>query len=172
MYLKYVCIILCQDNMASNFDNTFPSTDFEFLFCPFHVFLNFIHIKIPRDSKLTILTFFQETQFYPETVLKLTAPCILPELQLIRKVGRQTHTWTHNLFVKATSLDKSHWAYRRRVHSLTSSRSKLKELEAFSGSVSYFKGTFQGIFDFETGLCLDLWPGIALQRKKSTLFPC
>lgn len=92
MYLKYVCIILCQDNMASNFDNTFPSTDFEFLFCPFHVFLNFIHIKIPRDSKLTILTFFQETQFYPETVLKLTAPCILPELQLIRKVGRQTHT--------------------------------------------------------------------------------
>ena len=28
MYLKYVCIILCQDNMASDFDNTFPSTVF------------------------------------------------------------------------------------------------------------------------------------------------
>lgn len=28
----------------------------------------------------------KETQFYPETVLKLTAPCILPELQLIRKI--------------------------------------------------------------------------------------
>ena len=88
----YLYHAVSQDNMASNFDTAIPSTVFWFLFCPFHVFLNFIHIKIPRDPKLTMLTFFQETQFYPETVLKLTAPCILPELQLIRKVGRQTHT--------------------------------------------------------------------------------
>jgi len=28
----------------------------------------------------------KETRFYPETTLKLTAPCILPELQLIKKI--------------------------------------------------------------------------------------
>ncbi|XP_068728740.1 anaphase-promoting complex subunit 1-like [Montipora capricornis] len=28
----------------------------------------------------------KESQFYPETILKLTAPCILPELQLIKKI--------------------------------------------------------------------------------------
>jgi len=29
----------------------------------------------------------QETQFYPEASLKMTAPCILPELQLIKKAS-------------------------------------------------------------------------------------
>ena len=29
----------------------------------------------------------QETQFYPEASLKMTAPCILPELQFIKKVS-------------------------------------------------------------------------------------
>ena len=171
MYLKSVCVTLCR-RMTSNFDNTFPSTVLVLIlsFSCLPQFYSYYNSQRSWTHRLNL--FFQETQFYPETVLKLTAPCILPELQLIRKVGRQTHTWTHNLFVKGTSLDKSHWAYRRRVHSLTSSRSKLKELEAFSGSVSYFKGTLQGIFDFETWLCLDLWPGIALQRKKPTLFPC
>ena len=66
----YLYHAVSQDNMASNFDTAIPSTVFWFLFCPFHVFLNFIHIKIPRDPKLTVLTFFSGNAVLPRNSFK------------------------------------------------------------------------------------------------------
>ena len=41
------------------------------------------------NQRLKLKRFFlQESQFHPEAILKLTAPCILPELHLIKTVNK------------------------------------------------------------------------------------